>query len=174
MGFGAEITGKAERDVGQILSQVQQHDLLQFGIIPELIGRLPVIATLESLKRDDLVRILTEPKNAMTRQYQALMSYDGVDLEYEPEALEAIADKAIEMKIGARGLRSVIEGVMTDIMYQIPSDKTAAKVLVTAQCVKEGTSPTIVHKEEIPSVSDSGEKPHDMAKLRPAQKRLNQ
>ena len=144
MGFGAEITGKAERDVGQILAQVQQHDLLQFGIIPELIGRLPVVAALESLKRDDLVRILTEPKNAMTRQYQALMSYDGVELEYEPEALEAIADRAIEMKIGARGLRSVIENVMTDIMFQIPSDKTAKKVLVTAQCVKDGTSPTVI------------------------------
>ena len=145
MGFGADITTSAERDVGEIMSQVQQHDLLQFGIIPELIGRLPVVATLESLKRDDLVRILTEPKNAMTRQYKALMAYDGVDLEYEPEALEAIADKAIEMKIGARGLRSVMEGVMTDIMYSVPSDTTARKVLVTTQCVKEGTSPTVIH-----------------------------
>ena len=145
LGFGADITTSAERDVGEIMSQVQQHDLLQFGIIPELIGRLPVVATLESLKRDDLVRILTEPKNAMTRQYKALMAYDGVDLEYEPEALEAIADKAIEMKIGARGLRSVMEGVMTDIMYSVPSDTTARKVLVTTQCVKEGTSPTVIH-----------------------------
>ncbi|MBQ9687466.1 MAG: ATP-dependent Clp protease ATP-binding subunit ClpX [Oscillospiraceae bacterium] len=147
MGFGADITSSAERDVGKIMAQVQQHDLLQFGIIPELIGRLPVVATLESLNRDDLVRILTEPKNSMTRQYKALMSYDGVELEYEPEALEAIADRAIEMKIGARGLRSVIEGVMTDIMYQVPSDKTAKKVLVTAQCVKDGTRPTIIHAE---------------------------
>ncbi len=145
MGFGADITSRAERDVGKIMTQVQQHDLLQFGIIPELIGRLPVVATLESLNRDDLVRILTEPKNSMTRQYQALMSYDGVELEYEPEALEAIADKAIQMKIGARGLRSVIEGVMTDIMFQVPSDKTAKKVIVTAECVREGTSPTVEH-----------------------------
>ena len=96
MGFGAEITSSAERDVGEILAQVQQHDLLKFGIIPELIGRLPVVASLDSLKREDLVRILTEPKNAMTKQYQALMSYDGVELEYEPAALEAIADKAIK------------------------------------------------------------------------------
>ena len=167
MGFGAEITGKAERDVGQILAQVQQHDLLQFGIIPELIGRLPVVATLESLNRDDLVRILTEPKNAITRQYQALMSYDGVELEYEPEALEAIADKAVAMKIGARGLRSVIEGVMTDIMFQIPSDKTATKVLVTAQCVKEGTSPTVVHAAEAPAALDA---PKQRPALRPAEK----
>ena len=127
------------------MAQVQQHDLLQFGIIPELIGRLPVVATLQSLRRDDLVRILTEPKNAMTRQYKALMSYDGVDLEYEPAALEAIADKAIEMKIGARGLRSVMEGVMTDIMYSVPSDESAKKVLITEKCVKDGTSPEVIH-----------------------------
>ncbi len=145
MGFGADITSSTERDVGEIMAQVQQHDLLQFGIIPELIGRLPVVATLQSLRRDDLVRILTEPKNAMTRQYKALMSYDGVDLEYEPAALEAIADKAIEMKIGARGLRSVMEGVMTDIMYSVPSDKSAKKVLITEKCVKDGTSPEVIH-----------------------------
>ena len=149
MGFGAEIVSKAERDVGQIMAQVQQHDLLQFGIIPELIGRLPVVATLESLKRDDLVRILTEPKNAMTRQYQTLMSYDGVELAFEKDALEAIADKAIRLKIGARGLRSVVEGVMTDIMYRIPSDKTAKKVIVTAESVREGTSPLVLHEHDI-------------------------
>ena len=148
MGFGADITSSTERDVGEIMAQVQQHDLLQFGIIPELIGRLPVVATLQSLKRDDLVRILTEPKNAMTRQYKALMSYDGVDLEYEPAALEAIADKAIEMKIGARGLRSVMEGVLTDIMYSVPSDKSAKKVLITEKCVKDGTSPEVIHSEK--------------------------
>ena len=148
MGFGAEITSKTDRDVGKIMAQVQQHDLLQFGIIPELIGRLPVIATLESLTRDDLVRILTEPKNAITRQYQTLMSYDGVELEYEPEALEAIADKAIRMKIGARGLRSVFEGVMTEPMFRVPSDKTAKKVLITAQCVREGTNPVILHEDD--------------------------
>ena len=148
MGFGADITSRAERDVGQILSQVQQHDLLKFGIIPELIGRLPVIATLDSLSRDDLVRILTEPKNAMTRQYQALMAYDGVELSYDPEALEAIADRAIELKIGARGLRSVVEGVMTDTMYRIPSDKTAKKVIVTLDSVKNGTAPLVLHEGE--------------------------
>ena len=148
MGFGADITSRAERDVGQILSQVQQHDLLKFGIIPELIGRLPVIATLDSLSRDDLVRILTEPKNAMTRQYQTLMAYDGVELSYDPEALEAIADRAIELKIGARGLRSVVEGVMTDTMYRIPSDKTAKKVIVTLDSVKNGTAPLVLHEGE--------------------------
>ena len=148
MGFGADITSSAERDVGQILSQVQQHDLLQFGIIPELIGRLPVVASLESLGRDDLVRILTEPKNAMTKQYKALMSMDNVELEYQPEALEAIADKAIAMKIGARGLRSVMEGVMTDVMYSVPSDTTASKIVITAQAVTEGVAPIVEHRAQ--------------------------
>ena len=148
MGFGADITSSAERDVGQILSQVQQHDLLQFGIIPELIGRLPVVASLESLGRDDLVRILTEPKNAMTKQYEALMSMDNVELEYQPEALEAIADKAIAMKIGARGLRSVMEGVMTDVMYSVPSDTTASKIVITAQAVTEGAAPIVEHRAQ--------------------------
>ena len=146
MGFGAEIKSATDRDVGDILAQAQQHDLLQFGIIPELIGRLPVIAPLTSLKREDLVRILTEPKNAMTKQYKALMSYDGVELDYDSEALEAIADKAIEMKIGARGLRSVMEGIMTDIMYSVPSEKDIEKVIITADCVNNNTSPKVIRK----------------------------
>ncbi len=144
IGFGAEIRSSGDADTGDLLAQAQQHDLLKFGIIPELIGRLPVIAPLNSLKREDLVRILTEPKNAMTRQYKALMEYDGVDLEYESEALEAIADKAIEMKIGARGLRSVMENIMTDIMYGVPSEKDIQKVIVTADCVNNNTSPEII------------------------------
>ena len=146
MGFGAEIKSTTERDVGDILAQAQQHDLLKFGIIPELIGRLPVIAPLTSLKREDLVRILTEPKNAMTKQYKALMSYDGVELDYDSEALEAIADKAIEMKIGARGLRSVMEGIMTDIMYSVPSEKDIEKVIITADCVNNNTGPEVIRK----------------------------
>jgi len=144
MGFGADLGSNAERDVGQLMSMVQQHDLLKFGIIPELIGRLPVIASLESLTRDDLVRILTEPKNSMTRQYKTLMSYDNVELEFEDAALEAVADKAIEMKIGARGLRSVMEGVMTDIMYSVPSDPGIKKVVITEASVKGDTGPEII------------------------------
>ena len=146
MGFGAEIKSATDRDVGDILAQAQQHDLLKFGIIPELIGRLPVSAPLTSLKREDLVRILTEPKNAMTKQYKALMSYDGVDLEYNADALEAIADKAIEMKIGARGLRSVMEGIMTDIMFSVPSERDVEKVIITADCVNNNTSPEVIRK----------------------------
>jgi len=145
MGFGADITTTAERDVGEILSNVQQHDLLKFGIIPELIGRLPVVASLESLKRDDLVRILTEPRNSMVKQYKALMKYDNVELEFEQGALDAIADRAIEMKIGARGLRSVMEGVMTDVMFNVPSDPTVDRVTVTAEGIANGTGPVVNH-----------------------------
>lgn len=147
LGFGADIRSSKERDVGELMSQVQSHDLLKFGIIPELIGRLPVLTSLDSLGRDDLVRILTEPKNAMTKQYQALMSYDGVELVFEDEALGAIADKAIELKIGARGLRSVMEKIMTDIMYTVPSDPTISKVVVTGDCVRNSTEPLVIHSQ---------------------------
>lgn len=105
-----------------------------------------MVTSLESLKRDDLVRILTEPKNALTKQYKVLLNYDGVQLEFEPDALGAIADKAIEMKIGARGLRSVMEQVMTGIMYKVPSDPSIEKVVVTADCVRTGTEPMVIHK----------------------------
>lgn len=148
MGFGAEIKSKTERDTGKIMQNVQSHDLLKFGIIPELIGRLPVIVPLNSLKREDLIRILKEPKNALTRQYQALLGYDDVELVFEESALGAIADKAIEMEIGARGLRSVMEGIMTDIMFEVPSDPTITQVVITAECVKNGTSPLVHRKSE--------------------------
>lgn len=147
MGFEAEIKGKKERDLGELFSNVQQHDLLQFGIIPELIGRLPVIASLNSLTREDLVRILTEPKNAMSKQYKVLMGFDGVDLEFEPSALEAIADRALDMEIGARGLRSVMENVMTSVMYDVPSDNNVEKVVITAESVNKQKEPTVVRKD---------------------------
>ena len=150
MGFGAEIQSKTKRDVGQLFRNVQQHDLLKFGIIPELIGRLPVIASLDSLTRDDLVRILTEPKNAITKQYQKLMSYDNVNLIFEQDALEAAADKAIAMDIGARGLRSVMEGVMTDIMYAVPSDPSVDSVTITKECFSNDSCPVIHHKNQTP------------------------
>lgn len=144
MGFGAEISSSRKRNVGEILQHVQQHDLLRFGIIPELIGRLPVITPLSSLGRDDLIRILTEPKNALTKQYKALMALDNVELEFGEGTLGAVADRAIEMQIGARGLRSVMEGVMTDVMYAVPSDDTITKVVITPDCVKNGTGPEII------------------------------
>ncbi len=144
IGFESDIRGEADRDIGELLSMVRQDDLLKFGIIPELIGRLPVIATLQSLGREDLVRILTEPKNSMVRQYKKLLSYDGIDLEFEPEALELIADQAIELKIGARGLRSVVESIMNDIMFEAPSDPTLGKVIVTADGIRNHTGPEMI------------------------------
>ena len=144
MGFEAEIKSSRERNVGEILQHVQQHDLLRYGIIPELIGRLPVITPLSSLGRDDLVRILTEPKNALTKQYKALLAMDNVELVYEEDALGAIADKAIEMGIGARGLRSVTEQAMTRVMYEVPSDPSIKKVVITADCIRSGSDPQII------------------------------
>ena len=147
MGFGAEIKSAKERDLSEIMENVNQHDLLKFGIIPELIGRMPVLTSLNSLSREDLIRILTEPKNAMTKQYQALLGYDDVELEFEPDALAAIADKAINMEIGARGLRSVMEKIMTDVMFSVPSDPTIERVVITAACVAGEESPRVTHRE---------------------------
>ncbi len=147
MGFEAEIKSSKERDVGELLQSVQPHDLLKFGIIPELIGRLPVLTSLNSLNREDLIRILTEPKNALTKQYQALLSYDNVKLEFEDGALAAIADKAIDLHIGARGLRGVMERLMTDIMYDVPSDPSISRVVITEDSVKNGTEPLVVRRK---------------------------
>jgi len=146
MGFGAPVSSKKEKDVGEILSHVQQHDVLKFGIIPELVGRLPVVTPLSSLDRDALVRILTEPKNAITKQYVLLMKLDGVELVFEEEALGLIADKAIEMQIGARGLRSVMEGIMTNVMFNVPSESDIEKVIITADCVRGVSEPQLVRK----------------------------
>ncbi len=143
LGFGAPVESRKNRDVGKILSQVQPHDLLKFGIIPELVGRLPVITSMESLKKEDLVRILREPKNALVKQYQKLLELDNVELEIRDDALEAIAQKALDRQIGARGLRAVMEKVMTDIMFRIPSDLSIRKVVITAETL-EGAAPEIV------------------------------
>ena len=143
IGFGANVQGKKSKDLSKILHQVQPHDILKFGIIPELVGRLPVIAPLNSLRREDLVRILQEPKNALVKQYKKLMEYDEVELEFEPDALEAIADQAIERNIGARGLRAVMESMLTQIMYDIPSDPTIVKAVITRSCVEGKDQPTL-------------------------------
>ena len=147
IGFDSQLQSKKERDVGAILKDVQPHDILKFGIIPELVGRLPVIAPLESLKRDDLVRILTEPKNALVKQYKKLLEYDEVELDFADGALEAVADKAIERNIGARGLRAVMEGILTDVMFEIPSDPTVEKVVITPACVQGEKGPDIVRED---------------------------
>ena len=146
IGFGANVQGKKDKDLSKILHEVQPHDILKFGLIPELVGRLPVIAPLNGLRRGDLVRILQEPKNALVKQYKKLLEYDDVELEFELEALDAVADKAIERNIGARGLRAVMEGMLTQIMYDIPSDPTIVKAVITKECV-DGTGQPILTKD---------------------------
>ena len=150
IGFGAEIKSKAEKKTADVFKNVQPHDLLKFGIIPELVGRLPVITALKALDREQLVRILTEPKNALVKQYEKLMEYDNVALEFQPEALEAVADKAIEREIGARGLRAVLEEVMTPIMYEVPSDQKIARVVITPESIRGGGEPLVERQEDRP------------------------
>ena len=159
MGFGAEVRSRSEKNNSKLLREVQPHDILKFGIIPELVGRLPVITALDALTREDLVRILTEPKNALVKQYQKLFSYDDVDLSFDKEALEAVADKAIERNIGARGLRAVMEDLLMNIMYEIPSDRTIERVVIDRACVEKTGKAQITHRalkekaEETPSAS---------------------
>ncbi len=148
IGFGANVQGKKDKDLSRILREVQPHDILKYGIIPELVGRLPVVAPLNALKREDLVRILKEPKNALVKQYQVLFEYDGVALEFEPDALDAIADKAIARDIGARGLRAVMESMLTQIMYDIPSDPTIVKAVITKDCVEGRGEPELTRDPE--------------------------
>ena len=145
IGFDAVVESKAQRQTGALLKEVQPHDLLKFGIIPELVGRLPVIAALDGLTREDLVQILTQPKNALVKQYQKLFSYDNVQLFFTEDALEAVADKAIERNIGARGLRAVMEGILTKVMLDIPSDPSIRRVTITADCVTGKAEPEVVH-----------------------------
>ena len=143
VGFNSTVKSKGDHNVGKLFQLVQPHDLLKFGIIPELVGRLPVITSLRGLDKDDLVRILTEPKNALCKQYHKLLSYDQVELSFEKGALEAIAEKAIKRQIGARGLRAIMEEIMTKIMYEIPSDPTIQSICITERCVREGEPPQI-------------------------------
>ena len=143
MGFDAPVRSRKNQDVGELLAKAEPDDLVKFGIIPELVGRMPVITCLQSLTKDDLVRILIEPKNALAKQYKKLLALDNVELEIRKDALDAIAQKAVERKIGARGLRSIMESIMTKIMYRIPSDLSIRRVIITPESVGGG-EPEIV------------------------------
>ena len=149
MGFGSEIKGKEEEQTDRLLAQIEPHDLMKYGLIPELIGRLPAIVSLDTLDRDALVRILQEPKNALVKQYQTMFEMDGVKLNFEPVALIKVAETALERKTGARGLRGVLENVMTDIMFSIPSDKTVSSVTITPEVVM-GTGEPVVEHDAMP------------------------
>ncbi|WP_368254471.1 ATP-dependent Clp protease ATP-binding subunit ClpX [Clostridium paraputrificum] len=143
IGFGADIQSKAEKDIGSLLKAIEPEDLLKFGLIPEFVGRLPLVVTLESLDKDALVNILSKPKNALVKQYKKLFEIDNVELDFTDKALEAVAEKAIERKTGARGLRSIIEDVMTEIMFEIPSDERINKVVITEPTINKKERPEI-------------------------------
>ena len=147
IGFENSLKDASKRDVSELLAQVMPQDLIKFGLIPEFIGRVPMVESLELLDKDALIRILTEPKNAIVKQYKRLFDLDGVELEFSPEALEAIAGQAVERKIGARGLRAIMEKIMTDIMYEIPSDETIGRCLITKDVVEGKAEPQLTYRD---------------------------
>jgi ATP-dependent Clp protease ATP-binding subunit ClpX len=147
LGFGANLRSLSERKADDVFAEVMPEDMLKFGLIPEFIGRLPVITSVRSLDRDALVRILTEPRNALVRQYQRLFELDGVELEFDADALQAIADQAILRGTGARGLRAIMEEVLLSVMYEVPSNPDIARVLITREVVLENVNPTIVPRD---------------------------
>lgn len=146
IGFNTEVTQKTVKEIGELLEEVTPQDLVKFGLIPEFVGRVPINVSLQGLDKEALIRILKEPKSALIKQYQKLFDFDDVELSFEEDAIEAIADKALERKVGARGLRSIMENVMMDVMYRIPSDETIKKCVITKGAV-EGTSEPIVVRE---------------------------
>ncbi|NLX64980.1 MAG: ATP-dependent Clp protease ATP-binding subunit ClpX [Clostridiaceae bacterium] len=148
MGFGAKIESRAQKDIGELFSQVVPQDLLKYGLIPEFVGRLPVVVTLSQLDKKALIDILTKPRNALIKQYKRLFELDGVQLEVEDDALEAIADRAIERKIGARGLRAIMEDIMLDVMYEIPSTDNVEKCVITKETVLNNQRPNLVLGEQ--------------------------
>ncbi len=149
IGFNATVPGKDDRGVSDLLVEVEPEDLIKFGLIPELIGRLPVVTTLAQLDEEALIQILTEPKNALVKQYQALLTMEGAELEVRVEALSAIAKKAIARKTGARGLRSILEGSLMDVMYDLPSLKNVQKVVIDESSIQEGGKPLLVYKQDV-------------------------
>jgi len=147
IGFGANVESRKDRDIGEIFAQVTPQDLLKYGLIPEFIGRLPITVSLHQLDKNALIDILTKPRNALVKQYKKLFEMDGVQLEIENEALEAIADRALERKIGARGLRAIMEEIMLDVMYDIPSREDVEKCIITKETILNNESPKLVFGE---------------------------
>jgi len=144
IGFGRDISSKRDADSAELLAQVMPEDLLNFGLIPEFIGRLPVLSAVHQLKREDLVQILTEPKNALVKQYQRFFAYDHIDLHFTEDALWAISDKALQRETGARGLRSIIENALLDVMFELPSRKDVTKCVITKETIEKNLKPTLV------------------------------
>ena len=166
LGFGSSLKDNSEDAQRALLRKVEPHDLVKFGLIPELIGRLPAIVSLDTLDKDALVRILQEPKNALVKQYETLFAMDGVELKFQPEALERVAEVALERKTGARGLRGVLENVMTDIMFRIPSDETVCRVEITPGVV-DGTGEPVVEHGERTAVPAEKQPPKKASRRKP-------
>ena len=164
MGFGSEVKGKQEDQTDRLLAQIEPHDLMKYGLIPELIGRLPAIVSLDTLDEAALVRILQEPKNALVKQYETLFAMDGVALSFEPEALVKVAEIALQRKTGARGLRGVLESVMTDIMFRIPSDETVNRVTITRDVVEGKSVPVLGYGARL-ALPSAGKKDAEVEKL---------
>lgn len=153
MGFGAEIKSRRDRRLGEVLAQVQPEDLIKYGMIPEFVGRVPVAATLHELTREDLLRIMKEPKNALVQQYTKLFELEGAQLRFKEEALIAVAEKALAKDTGARGLRAIFEDIMLDVMYDLPSEKAVRECVITEEVVTQGQKPLIVYKSQPKSAS---------------------
>jgi ATP-dependent Clp protease ATP-binding subunit ClpX len=144
VGFGANIESKMQRDTGALFEKVLPEDLMQYGLIPEFIGRLPVCSAVHQLSRDDLITILTEPRNAIVKQFQRFFAFDGIELVFSGDAQKAVADKALERETGARGLRSIIEDILLDVQFELPSRRDVKKCVVTKETVDRGVKPTLV------------------------------
>jgi ATP-dependent Clp protease ATP-binding subunit ClpX len=149
IGFGSDIKGKNNTDVNAYFKQCESHDLIKFGLIPELVGRLPVVVSVDKLDKESLVKILLEPKNSLIKQYQKLLSMDGINLEFDDGAIDAIAEDAVKKDTGARGLRSIVEGVITPVMFRVPSEKGIKKVIITRECIERTGDPVIIYKEAV-------------------------
>ncbi len=144
VGFGAEVRSRDQKDTGELFEQVLPEDLMEYGLIPEFIGRLPVVAAIHQLTRDDLIQILTEPRNALTRQFERFFEFDEIELVFAPDSLAAIADKALEREVGARGLRSILEETLLDVQFELPSRRDVRKCVLTKETIQRGLKPTLV------------------------------
>jgi ATP-dependent Clp protease ATP-binding subunit ClpX len=144
VGFGAEVQSRDQRDTGELFEQVLPEDLMEYGLIPEFIGRLPVVAAIHQLTRDDLITILTEPRNALTRQFERFFEFDDIELVFAEDSLGSIADKALDREVGARGLRSILEETLLDVQFELPSRRDVRKCVVTKDTIQRGIKPTLV------------------------------
>lgn len=153
LGFGAAVKGTKNYKYDELIAELQPADLIKYGLIPEFVGRVPIVVGLNALDEEALVKILSEPKNALVKQYKVQFEIDGAELRFEPDALRAVAEKAIKLNTGARGLRSILEDILLDLMYELPSDKTISEVVVTKECVTEKARPTVIRRPQ--SASDA-------------------